>query len=368
MASSPRYRDQIDWRDPVQYIVDHFGQTVTAGGATFRGFNIVPEPTATPGDHRVAGAAGIAWEFTGQMVALMQFVDALYSDTPFGSLAADYLAQIRMAQTSAPFGDGAGVVAATVNGGDLLAPVDQGLTTPFQFIPERVSLPATVWAILADLNVNPFAQLPVVPPPAPTPALVFSTEPMDVAAGGKFQVVVHLQDETGATVTDGRPKVQISLSDGPVAGKLIGKSTVVAKNGVATFSRLALPASGQYSLQATTAGFAAATSNTFAVVPAAPAKLTFVSEPPATLALNDVFGVQLQLLDKYGNLVSSAPSSAVLELAVPASDAILHGSLSANVVDGLAQFDDLFVSAAGSYRIKAAYDRFKASSIRFRVN
>ncbi|MGA2257487.1 MAG: hypothetical protein ABSG53_22740, partial [Thermoguttaceae bacterium] len=161
MASAPRY-SQMNWRLPVQYIVDHFSQTITAGGQTYEGFDIVAQPTAVPGDNRTTpGPNGIAWEFTGQAVEVMRYVDALYGDNRFESLADSYLAQIAQAQASAPFGDGRGLVAATVQDGDTLAPLNQGLTTPFQFIPERVGLPATDWAIFADQKYNPEAGLAV---------------------------------------------------------------------------------------------------------------------------------------------------------------------------------------------------------------
>lgn|GEM_PF-3395241 len=42
--------------------------------------------------------------------------------------------------------------------GGLLPPIEQCLGTPFQCIPERVGLAATTWAILAELDVNPFRQ------------------------------------------------------------------------------------------------------------------------------------------------------------------------------------------------------------------
>jgi hypothetical protein len=70
-----------------------------------------------------------------------------------------YQLQIRHAQLSAPFGDGRGLVAATLQAGDTLPPYEQCLSTPFQCIATRVGLAATTWAILADLNVNPFTQL-----------------------------------------------------------------------------------------------------------------------------------------------------------------------------------------------------------------
>src|SRR5262249_36263232 len=148
----------IDWRDPVQYMVDHFKQTITVGGQTFQGFDIVVQPTPTPSDNRTTpGPNGIAWEFTGQAIEVMQFVDALYGDNRFRATADFYLGQAAQAQLAAPFADGKGLVAATLQDGDRLAPLDQCLTTPFQCIPERVALVATTWAILADQAGNPLA-------------------------------------------------------------------------------------------------------------------------------------------------------------------------------------------------------------------
>ena len=77
LAASPRYHDQIDWRLPVRYVLNHFAQTVTAGGRTYQGFGIVSQPTLGPN--------GVAWEFTGQFVVLAQFIDQLYGVSEFES-------------------------------------------------------------------------------------------------------------------------------------------------------------------------------------------------------------------------------------------------------------------------------------------
>src|SRR5207248_6175314 len=71
------------------------------------------------------------------------------------SIAQVYLQELQHAQDSAPFADGMGIVASTLDG-DGLAPIFQCAGTPFQCIPERVGLAATVWAILAARNGNPF--------------------------------------------------------------------------------------------------------------------------------------------------------------------------------------------------------------------
>ncbi len=152
LAGAPRYRNAIDWHRPVQYVLDHFAQSVTAGGRSFSGFDIVSQPTAGPN--------GVAWEFTGQAIVLMRYVDRLYGESRFKAQADAYLQQIAQAQASAPFADGLGLVASTVQGGDTLPPIEQALSTPFQDIPERVGLAATTWAIFADQWVN------VLSPPA----------------------------------------------------------------------------------------------------------------------------------------------------------------------------------------------------------
>lgn len=148
LAGTPRYRDQINWRRPVQHIVDQFAQSITVSGQPFQGFNIVKNPTA--------GSNGVAWEFTGQAIVAMRFADNLYCESRFETNAVFFLDQIRQAQASAPFSDGRGLVASTLQDGGLLPPLEQCLSTPFQCIPERVGLAATTWAIFADQSLNPF--------------------------------------------------------------------------------------------------------------------------------------------------------------------------------------------------------------------
>ena len=94
-----------------------------ANGILFQGFDIVPPPPIGP--------AGVAWEFTGQPAETCYYVDSLFGSSTCGSLRQFYLSQIGQAQTSAPFGDGLGLVASTLPNGDQLPPGDQCLDTPF---------------------------------------------------------------------------------------------------------------------------------------------------------------------------------------------------------------------------------------------
>lgn len=162
MASSTEYGSDIDWRRPVQWFSDQ-DITVTADGSTFSGYSIVPAPTAGPN--------GVAWEFTGQAVYTMRFIDALYGQTAFQTLANTIAGEIDEAQTGAPCGDGRGLVASTMQDGDLLPPLEQCLSTPFQCIPERVGLAATTWALFAARSQNPLA----LPSPPAAAADLFRT-------------------------------------------------------------------------------------------------------------------------------------------------------------------------------------------------
>ena len=157
--------NSINWQLPTQTVFNYstqtqnfgcqqepltfqnFTQSVTAGGINHSGFDLVP---ALPD-------AGIAWEFTGQMVSACMYLDLLYNTGSFQNCAATHQNQILQAANTAPFGDGVGVVAATVQDGDTLPPGMQYLSTPFQCIPERVGLAATNWAIFSDLGYDPLS-------------------------------------------------------------------------------------------------------------------------------------------------------------------------------------------------------------------
>ncbi len=155
------------------------------------------EPTET--FPRPPSVKGIAWEFTGQAVATMQFVDALYGESEFATKIVDFRSEIRRAQTLAPYGDGLGLVAATLDGENETAtpftPTNQGLTTPFQAISERVGLAATNWAIYADQGFNLF----IVPP---LPRVTLSVAPASLAeAAGTATVTATLSAVSELDVT-----------------------------------------------------------------------------------------------------------------------------------------------------------------------
>ena len=145
----------INWQLPTDFILNYSGQSqsftqsVMAGGINYSGFDLVPAPPAS----------GIAWEFTGQMVSACMYLDLLYNTGSFQDCVATYQNQILQAANTAPFGDGVGVVAATLQDGYTPPPPCPAgtLITPFQCIPERVGLAATNWAIFSELGYDPLS-------------------------------------------------------------------------------------------------------------------------------------------------------------------------------------------------------------------
>jgi hypothetical protein len=145
MSQSAQYGHAIDWSNVVKCLAQ-FHQSVTADGVSFEGYNIVKKPDCETAPK--CGPNGVAWEFTGQAAVVTKLS---------GGNAGSILTAIEQAQTAAPFGDGEGLVASTMQNGDLahLHPYEECLSTPFQCIPERVGIAATVWAIFAQDGYNP---------------------------------------------------------------------------------------------------------------------------------------------------------------------------------------------------------------------
>jgi len=170
LAASPRYQNMIDWRVPMRHVLATFAQAISATSVgqtrTYQGFDLVPTPTPTADHPNSNPPNGIAWEFTAQAVETMKFVDNLYGTSEFAESIDLYLGQIRQAQQFAPFGDGRGLVASTLDGENDgsggYPPVLQWLVTPFQGIAERVGLAATAWAVAADQGINVFRPLEVI--------------------------------------------------------------------------------------------------------------------------------------------------------------------------------------------------------------
>ncbi len=151
LAPHDPYRNAIDWRAVMDFVMSAFCSEIELNGEMHAGLGLVPR--SGPPDPQTEG---IAWEFTAQAVVAMSLVGEIYGDAKYQDSMWDLLEELAWAQASDPFGDGRGLVGSTLEESETLPVRQQCLQTPFQCIPERVSLAASAWAVFADLDTNVF--------------------------------------------------------------------------------------------------------------------------------------------------------------------------------------------------------------------
>jgi uncharacterized repeat protein (TIGR03803 family) len=167
-------------------------------------------------------------------------------------------------------------------------------------------------------------------------------------------VVVDVDNADGTLNTSADSDVTLSIYYESSDGTLGGTTTVAADDGVATFNGLSLTTPGTYRLEATDGTDYAAASTDFTITPAASAKLAFAQEPTATgVGAAVTPAVTVKVEDAFGNLVTDDDSEVTLSLASGPTGGAIGGSLTANVVDGVATFTNLWLSKAGSYSLLA---------------
>jgi hypothetical protein len=186
-------------------------------------------------------------------------------------------------------------------------------------------------------------------------AIVFSIEPSREIAGSPIgpAVRVEARDATGARVSSFTGNVKVTLSANPGGGTLSGTTTVAAFGGVATFSSLILDKAGTgYKLSATTAGLAAATSTPFDVVPGAPMRLGFATQPTTSEAGATISpAVTVVVQDAFGNTV---PDTTALTMTVAitggsgTNGAALSGTTTVAASAGVGTFSTLSVDKSGT--------------------
>lgn len=177
--------------------------------------------------------------------------------------------------------------------------------------------------------------------------LVVTTQPASkVKAGSALRVVAKIENGKGKVDTTFNGLVTIS---GEAFGlPLLGKTTVWAKKGVATFSGLVLneASKGNY-LTVSTAGIPTTLTKSFDVV-ATSARQLVVVPPPSKVTAAAPFDVAVAAKDAKGNVVTSFKGVVTIRLANNPSGAILGGKLTATAVNGVATFHGLTLDKTGS--------------------
>ena len=191
--------------------------------------------------------------------------------------------------------------------------------------------------------------------------LAFVQQPSNAPSGGTISpaVTVAIENSFGVVVTPDTSSVTLSIGAGSNgSGTLGGTLTVAAVNGVATFSDLSISAAGTYTLQATDVDGAVtltpAVSTAFTM--SVQVKVAFVQQPAGAQAGGVIAPpVIVDVEDASGNVVTSDHSNVTVAIG-PGSSGLgtLGGTLTVAAVNGVATFNNLTLSAAGSYTLEAS--------------
>jgi streptogramin lyase len=189
----------------------------------------------------------------------------------------------------------------------------------------------------------------VVNAPATQLAILPAGEPPSTATAGQtFTLVVDAEDQFGNLDLNYNGPVSLVLANN-VSGTLTGTIPENASGGVATFSDLAIDTSGTFQLQASSGSLTTTKSTNVAVNPAAPAKLVWSTEPPATLVHDLSFPVTIEVEDQYGNLETGYTQSVTLALQNnPTGAALGGGNTTVSGAGGVANFSGITISNVGN--------------------
>jgi hypothetical protein len=189
---------------------------------------------------------------------------------------------------------------------------------------------------------------------APATTLVFGQQPTNTVSSVSINpaVTVIVKDSFGNTVTSSSASITVAIGTNPSGGTLAGTRTVSAINGVATFSTLSIAkAAIGYTLTASSAGLAGATSSTFNVTFGPAARLAFTTQPSNTVAgtsISNPPGVQVTVQDASGNTVITSTASITLAIGTNPAAGTLSGTLTIAAVNGVATLSDLSINRTGN--------------------
>jgi hypothetical protein len=189
-----------------------------------------------------------------------------------------------------------------------------------------------------------------------TDSLKVTAEPQaNVLAGAGFGLTVAAVDPDGHVDSTFNGVITLSLGQNPSGANLGGTLEAPAKNGVAVFSPLSVDRDGSgYTINASTPGLASTVSTTVNVTSSGVAtQLAISTPPPASVTAETGFGFTVKVLDAGMAPVSNYTGNVMVSIASGPNGAILGGTLSAPVKNGIATFSGLTLTQAGTYTFLA---------------
>ncbi len=197
--------------------------------------------------------------------------------------------------------------------------------------------------------------------------LAITKQPSNVTAGAAISpaITVAIQDKYGNPETTNVSTVTVAVASGPsTTFDTSSTLSAAASGGIATLSNVILEKAGSYTLKFSDNALTAATSSSFTVSAAAAAQLVFIRQPSTTVhgqVINPA--PQVAVEDQYGNIETTDNSTHVV-----VSGRNLTGRTTVTVVNGIATFNNLIITVAGSRKLTASKTGLtSATSVSFTV-
>ena len=291
------------------------------------------------------GTGGTAWTAQPQIVVL----DAL------GNTVTTSAASVTLSITSGTGTNGAMLSCAT----NPLASTS-GVAT---FAGCKIAMPGTGYTLtatasgLASATTHPFDVVV-----GPASQLVFSQQPSAAVAGSAFTpaVAVTVQDAGGNPIANGTATITIAIGTNPGGGALSGTIATTASGGVSVFPDLSINRTGTgYTLVASSAGLASATSTAFNITVGAAAKVGFTQQPGGgTGGVTWATQPKVAIQDAFGNTITTSTTSVTLAITTGTGASGAVATCTANptpAVSGIATFTGCKIDkAAAGYTLTAS--------------
>ena len=311
------------------------GSLTTATSATF---SITPGP-ASQLAFTTQPSSGVAGS------GLVPAVTVTARDA-LGNVADGYTGAVTIAIAA-----GSGAPGATLSGTTTMAAVS-GIATFASLSIDKVGSGYTLAA--SGTGIPSAASTAFNITPGPANLLIISVQPSATVAGQVFApaIVVTAQDNMGNTATGfgGVVTLGISPGTGTAGATLAGTSSVGAVAGVATFSSLSIAKAGTaYTLVASAANTAGATTGPFDIAIGPPSQLAYDVAPTTTFAGGQIApAVQVVIQDAAGNTETTYTGDVTIVLGTNPGGAVLSGTTTVAAVGGIATFGDLRLDKSGT--------------------
>jgi hypothetical protein len=242
--------------------------------------------------------------------------------------------------------------------GTLTVPAQNGIAT-FSNVSVSTAGSYTLSAASPSLTSGTSSSFTISAPgsgaPPPAVKLAFLQQPSNALTQTTISpaATVVVEDSNGNALPGATNAVTLTLTSGT---GLTGTLTVIAQNGIATFSSLSVSTAGSYTLSATSPGLASTTSSSFTITAPGsgspvPAKLAFSQQPTSTATQTTISpAVTVVVEDSNGNAVTGAINPVTLALT---SGTGLMGTLTVTPQNGIATFSNLSMTAGGNYSLSA---------------